>query len=182
MKSGSHNRVLLQWCVALALSAAVGGVSAADVTVGDPAPNFTLEGTDGKTYNLADFKGKQTVILAWYPKAYTSGCTIECKSLAEHGDLIKAYDVTYFMASVDPLDKNKAFAQQENANFPMLSDEDKKVADAYGVLNPASGTARRWWFFIGPDGKILHIETASHTADAGQFLAAKLEELKVKKK
>ena len=85
------------------------------------------------------------------------------------------------MASVDPLDKNKAFAEQEHANFPMLSDEDKKVADAYGVLGPR-GTANRWWFFIGPDGKILHIETASHTADAGTFLAAKLEELKVKKK
>ena len=85
------------------------------------------------------------------------------------------------MASVDPLDKNKAFAEQEHATFPMLSDEDKKVADAYGVLSP-SGTARRWWFFIGPDGKILHIETASHTRDAGDFLAAKLEELKVKKK
>lgn len=85
------------------------------------------------------------------------------------------------MASVDPLEKNKAFAKQEEANFPMLSDEDKKVADAYGVLGP-SGTARRWWFFIGPDGKILHIETASHTADAGTFLAAKLEELKVKKR
>jgi peroxiredoxin Q/BCP len=86
------------------------------------------------------------------------------------------------MASVDPIEKNKAFAKQEEADFTMLSDEDKKVAEAYGVLNPASGTARRWWFFIGPDGKILHIETASHTKDAGDFLAAKLEELKVKKK
>jgi peroxiredoxin Q/BCP len=85
------------------------------------------------------------------------------------------------MASVDPLDKNKAFAEQEHADFPMLSDEDKKVADAYGVLSPR-GTANRWWFFIGPDGKILHIETASHTADAGTFLASKLEELHVKKK
>jgi peroxiredoxin Q/BCP len=85
------------------------------------------------------------------------------------------------MASTDPIAKNKEFAEKEQANFTMLSDEDKKVADAYGVLNPNSGLARRW-FFIGPDGKILHIETASHTADAGQFLAAKLEELKVKKR
>jgi peroxiredoxin Q/BCP len=86
------------------------------------------------------------------------------------------------MASTDPIAKNKEFADKEQANFTMLSDEDKKVADAYGVLNPNSGLARRWWFFIGPDGKILHIETASHTADAGQFLAAKLEELKIKKR
>jgi peroxiredoxin Q/BCP len=85
------------------------------------------------------------------------------------------------MASVDPLQRNKEFAEKEQANFPMLSDEDKKVADAYGVLN-ARGTAMRWWFFIGPDGKIMHIETASHTKDAGQFLSGKLEELKVKKR
>ncbi len=85
------------------------------------------------------------------------------------------------MASVDPLEKNKAFAEQEQANFPILSDEGKTVAEVYGVLGSA-GTASRWWFFIGPDGRILHVETASHTRDAGDFLAAKLEELKVKKK
>jgi len=85
------------------------------------------------------------------------------------------------MASVDPLERNKQFAEKESANFPLLSDEDKKVAEAYGVLN-ARGTAMRWWFFIGTDGKILHIETANHTADAGEFLTKKLEELKVKKK
>jgi peroxiredoxin Q/BCP len=85
------------------------------------------------------------------------------------------------MVSVDPLDRNKAFAEQERANFPMLSDEDKQVAEAYGVLN-ARGIANRWMFFIGPDGRILHIETTSHTSDAGTFLAAKLEELKVRKK
>ena len=85
------------------------------------------------------------------------------------------------MASVDPIARNKEFAAKEQANFPMLSDEDKKVAEAYGVLGPR-GTAMRWWFFIGPDGKILHIETASHTADAGTFLTTKLEELKVKKR
>ena len=85
------------------------------------------------------------------------------------------------MVSVDPLQRNKDFAEKEQANFPLLSDEAKKVAEAYGVLN-ARGTASRWWFFIGPDGKILHIETANHTADAGEFLAAKLEALKVKKR
>src|SRR4029450_13689674 len=87
---------------------------AVELKVGDPAPDFTLQASDGKTYKLSDFKGKQAVVLAWFPKAYTSGCTIECKSLAEHGDLIQKYDVTYFMASVDPLDGaqgNKAFAE-----------------------------------------------------------------------
>lgn len=85
------------------------------------------------------------------------------------------------MVSVDPLEKNKQFAEQEKANFPMLSDEDKKVAQAYGVLG-TTGMARRWWFFIGPDGTLLHVEKGSHTADAGEFLSAKLAELGVKKK
>ena len=60
-----------------------------ELKVGDRAPDFTLQASDGKTYKLSDFKGKKAVVLAWFPKAYTSGCTIECKSLAEHGDMIK---------------------------------------------------------------------------------------------
>ena len=85
------------------------------------------------------------------------------------------------MVSVDDIETNKKFAEQEQANFPMLSDADKTIATAYGVLGP-SGTARRWMFFIGPDGKIVHVETVGHTADAGDFLSKKLDELKVKKK
>ena len=87
-------------------------------------------------------------MLAWFPKALTSGCTIECKSLAEHGDMIRAYKVTYFMASVDPLEKNVEFAkatsvklgertvEKKEADFPILSDPTKATATAYGVLAP----------------------------------------------
>lgn len=103
--------------------------------------------------------------------------------------MIKSYDLAYFMVSVDKPEDNKAFADQEQANFPMLSDPGTKVADAYGVLPPVNPArpdapryARRWMFFIGPDGKILHIETQGHTSDAGTFLAAKLAELGVKKR
>ena len=68
-------------------------VAAGELKVGDPAPDFKLPATDGKTYKLSDFKGKQAVVVAWFPKAFTQGCTIECKSLAEHGDMIKKYNV-----------------------------------------------------------------------------------------
>src|SRR6478735_11617487 len=71
--------------------------------VGDMAPDFSLPASDGKTYKLSDYKGKQAVVIAWFPKAFTQGCTIECKSLAANGEKIKKYDATYFMASVDPL-------------------------------------------------------------------------------
>jgi peroxiredoxin len=73
-------------------------------------------------------------VLAWFPKAYTRGWTLECKSLDEHGDLIKRYDVTYFVISVDPLDKNKGFAERRHADFPLLSDPTKKTADAAKAL------------------------------------------------
>src|SRR5215203_6370476 len=82
---------------------------APELKVGDQAPDFSLQASDGKTYKLSDYKGKKAVVLAWFPKAYTSGCTIECKSLAENGHLIRKYNVEYFMASVDPLSDNKGF-------------------------------------------------------------------------
>ncbi len=153
---------------------------AVELKVGDMAPDFSLPGTDGKTHTLAAYKGK-AVVIAWYPAAFTSGCTAECKSFAENGPVLKQFDVAYFMASVDTPEKNKQFADQEKADFPLLSDPDKKVATAYGVLN-ARGTAMRWTFYIGPDGKILFIEKKVNAQTAGADLAAKLTELGIKKK
>ncbi len=157
--------------------------SAADLKVGDQAPNFTLKASDGKTYKLADFKGKQAVVLAWFPAAFTSGCTIECKSLAEHGDMIKKYDVTYFMASVDALEGEKgniAFAKEHKADFPLLSDPAKETATAYGVLGQR-GVANRWTFYIDKSGAITYIDkdVNAHLATSAEYMAAKLGELKV---
>lgn len=156
-------------------------ISASALEVGDPAPDFTLQGSDGKTYTLSDFRGKQAVVLAWFPKAYTRGCTIECKSLAENGDLIRAYDVTYFMASVDDLEDNKGFAEETNADFPLLSDPDKTVAKAYDVLH-LLGFAKRETFYIGIDGKILKIDTDVEPATSAEDMAATLGELGVAKR
>src|SRR5689334_1610890 len=152
------------------------------LNVGDKAPDFTLPGTDGKTHKLSDYKGKE-VVLAWYPAALTSGCTAECKSITANKETITKFNVAYFMASVDTQEKNKQFADQEQANFPMLSDTDKKVATAYGVLG-SSGLANRWTFYIAPDGKIQFIDKNVNptVATAGEVLAKKLDELGVKKK
>jgi peroxiredoxin Q/BCP len=152
----------------------------AELKVGDPAPNFTLQAGDGKTYTLSDFAGKKAVVIAWFPAAFTQGCTIECKSLAEHGDMIKKYDVAYFMASVDPLEKNTDFAKAQHADFPLLSDPTKKTAAEYGVLS-ARGVANRWTFYIGKDGKILAIDKAVKPATSAEDLAAKLGDLGVAK-
>jgi thioredoxin-dependent peroxiredoxin len=158
----------------------------AELKVGDPAPNFSLKGTDGKTYTLASFKGKQAVVLAWFPKAFTAGCTIECKSLAENGHLIRKYDVTYFMASVDALEGekgNEAFAKEYKADFPLLSDPTKETAKAYGVLSER-GFANRWTFYIGKDGTIQAIDkdVATRLATSAQDMAAKLGDLKTASK
>jgi thioredoxin-dependent peroxiredoxin len=170
--------VLMAACFTMAAAAAFAQSPAPELKVGDPAPNFSLEASDGKTYTLSDFKGDQVVVLAWFPKAFTRGCTVECKSLAEHGDLIKKYDVTYFMASVDSVADNKGFAEQQHADFPLLSDPTKDTAQAYGVLGP-SGTANRWTFYVGKDGRILAIDKAVKPATSAEDMAAKLGELSV---
>jgi peroxiredoxin Q/BCP len=154
---------------------------AVELKVGDTAPDFTLPGTDGKTHKLSDYRGKKAVVVAWFPKAFTQGCTIECKSLAANGDKIRKYDVAYFMASVDPLEGpqgNKAFAASEKADFPMLSDENKSVAASYGVLN-ARGFTNRWTFYIDKNGKIAAVDKAVQPATSAEDMVAKLGELKV---
>jgi peroxiredoxin Q/BCP len=159
--------------------------SAVDLAVGDKAPDFTLPASDGKTYSLSDFKGKKAVVVAWYPKAFTTGCTLECKSLAANGEKMRKYEAAYFMASVDPVEGekgNKAFAASEKADFPILSDEDKSVAAAYGVLMPERGVATRWTFYIDKEGKIAAIDKAVKPATAAEDMMARLDELKVPKK
>jgi len=168
----------------LALAGAAKAADMVDLKVGDPAPDFTLQASDGHTYMLSSFKGKQAVVLAWFPKAFTQGCTIECKSLAEHGDLIKKYDVTYFMASVDPIEGekgNKAFAEAHSADFPLLGDPTKGTAKGYGVLNEERGFANRWTFYIGKDGRIAYVDkdVNAHLATSAEYMATKLGELKV---
>ncbi|MEH6592829.1 MAG: redoxin domain-containing protein [Halioglobus sp.] len=144
--------------------------------VGDMAPTFKLEASDGNTYDLAFFKGKRAVVIAWFPKAYTSGCTVECKSLASNGHLIRKYDVAYFMASVDELADNIGFAEETGADFPLLSDPSKAVAEAYGVLQ-SKGYAARRTFYIGIDGRILKIDNAVNPATSAEDMGRNLKAL-----
>jgi peroxiredoxin Q/BCP len=96
--------------------------------------------------------------------------------------MIREFDVVYFAASVDDADTNRRFAESLDANYPILSDPEKTVSAAYGVLNPERGTANRWTFYIGTDGKLLFIDRNVNVRTAGQDLAAKLGELGVAKK
>ncbi len=181
--------VLIGFALALAMPS-VRAQAPVELKVGDMAPDFSLQASDGKTYKLTDFRGKKAVVVAWFPKAMTQGCTIECKSLAENGHLLKNYQMSYFMASVDPLEDNVKFAkatsvtlgervvEKKEADFPILSDPTKQTATAYGVLNER-GMANRWTFYIGKDGKILAIDKAVRPATSAEDMAAKLKELGV---
>lgn len=171
-------RSALMMVALLGMAASAWAQTPGELKVGDVAPDFSLQGSDGQTYKLSDFKGKQAVVLAWFPKAFTQGCTIECKSLAENGDLLKKYNVKYFMASVDPVEENTKFGAEQKADFPLLSDPTKKTAEAYGVLN-GRPVASRWTFYIGKDGKVLAIDKAVKPATSAEDMAAKLGELQV---
>jgi thioredoxin-dependent peroxiredoxin len=164
---------------ALGLALALGAVGAwaAEPKVGDKAPPFSLEGTDGKTYSLDQFKGKKGVVIAWFPKADTPGCTLECKSLKENGDALRPLNIAYFTASVDKPVDNKKFAVKLALDYPILSDPDKSVAEAYGVVHPGRPVAERWTFYIDKEGVIKGIDKKINTRKAGEDVAAKAKEL-----
>lgn len=176
-------RHCVSWLATLSLIlASFTAAGAAEVKPGDKAPDFSLPGSDGKTYSLADFKGKKTVVIAWFPKAFTGGCTKECQSMRNDGKELRKYQVAYFTASVDEPQKNKEFAESLGLDFPILSDPDKKVAEEYGVLRPDGNVTNRWTFYIGKDGKVLHVDKEVKAAEHGKDIAKKLDELSVEKK
>jgi peroxiredoxin Q/BCP len=161
---------------------AVSWMTAAELKVGDEAPDFSLAGSDGNAHKLADYRGKQAVVLAWFPKAFTPGCTSECKAFAEGGEKLRQFDIAYFTVSVDDSEQNKEFAKSVSADYPILSDPEGKTARAYGVTDAVKKWASRWTFIIGKDGKILYIDKKVAPASHADDIVKKLEELGVAKK
>jgi len=155
--------------------------SAVALEVGQRAPDFKLQGSDGKTYALADFAGKRGFVLAWFPKAFTSGCTAELEDLRDNAAAIAAYDAAVFMVSLDPPQQNAEFAKSVDAKQVLLSDEDGSVASAFGVGGLGS-YAKRWTFYVDKDGVLRAIDTEVATDTAGQDIARKLGELGFPKK
>jgi peroxiredoxin Q/BCP len=159
-------------------------VARAEPKVGDPAPAFSLQGSDGKTYSLDQFKGKSVVVLAWFPKAFTGGCTKECKAMRAQGKAIREFQAAYFTASTDTPELNKKFAESLELDYPILSDPQKSTAQAYGVVHEGRPVPERWTFYIGKDGIIKAIDKGvqQRTESAGSDIAAKLKELNVEAK
>ena len=158
------------------MAAGRGGSGDGELKVGDVAPDFELPGSDGRTYRLKEIlDGGQGVVIAWFPKAFTGGCTVECQSLGASGDDLRRFNMRYFAASVDTAEMNARFAQSLGVDYPILSDPGKTVARAYGVLG-ASGYASRWTFYIGGDGRILAIDKKVRPSSHGRDIVAQLTE------
>lgn len=147
------------------------------LTVGQKAPDFTLFSSDKKEVSLADFAGKNVVLL-FFPMAFTSVCTTE---LCEMRDTLSTYtdlNAEVLAISVDSpftLDKFKA---EQNLPFPLLSDFNKEVSTAYGALYKTfafgmRGVSKRAAFVIGPDGTIRYAEVLDNAGNVPDFEAVK---------
>lgn len=140
--------------------------------VGDTAPDFTLPATTGDKVTLSSFRGKQSVVLAFFPAAFTGGCTKEMQTYQLGIDKFKGTDAAVFGISEDNTPSQKEFANKLGLTFPLLSDfATRKVAEEYGVLVPGYGVANRVTFVVDKEGKISYIEAgkdAVATLGAGE--------------
>ncbi|MCX8056606.1 MAG: thioredoxin-dependent thiol peroxidase [Ignavibacteria bacterium] len=124
--------------------------------VGDKAPDFKLPDADGKFYSLSDYIGKKPVVIYFYPKADTPGCTKQACGIRDEWSDFEKNGIQVLGISVDSKESLKKFREKYNLNFPLLSDEKKEVSKAYGVLN-LLGFASRVTFIVDKQGKIVHI-------------------------
>ncbi len=130
--------------------------------VGDTAPLFTGQDQYGKTVKLADLIGKKIVLLYFYPKAFTPGCTKEACGFRDRMGELQKDNVEIIGVSYDTVARQKAFTDKYNLNFPLIGDPDGKIVDLYGVRIDHLDMAHRVSFLIGLDGKIAHVTDASN--------------------
>ena len=169
--------------IALALGLAAGmSALAADAPampkVGDKAP--LVEGKDqtDKTWALAHDVGKKVVLLYFYPKDDTPGCTKEACGFRDSIEALKAQNVEVVGVSFDSGDSHQKFIAKYNLNFPLIADTDGKIADAYGVRMNGRKMANRVSFLIGLDGKIAHVTNSPDAEKHLTEMKAAAEKLK----
>jgi peroxiredoxin Q/BCP len=125
----------------------------AKLNVGDPAPGFELPGTGDKTYRLSDYRGRK-VILAFYPGDFTAVCTKQFCSYRDQSDKLDGLGADVLGISPQSVDSHERFTEEKRLNVPLLADEDKAVARAYGVL--AGPIVRRAIFVVDEEGIVRH--------------------------
>jgi peroxiredoxin Q/BCP len=151
------------------------------IEVGEKAPQFTLPNQDGEEVALADFSGR-TVVLYFYPKADTPGCTTQACSIRDRAAEYDAAGAVVVGVSPDPVAAVKKFHGKQSLNFTLLADEDHAVCERYGVWIEKSRYGRTYWgaaratFIIDGDGTVVHVipkaSPKTHDDDVLEALAA----------
>ncbi|BAZ88197.1 MULTISPECIES: peroxiredoxin [Dolichospermum] len=141
------------------------------LTVGTDAPAFTTTDTNGNTVSLSDFKGK-TVVLYFYPKDDTPGCTKQACSFRDAQSEYTSKGIVVLGVSADGEADHQAFTQKYNLNFPLLADTNKSIIAAYDV--DGGGYAKRVTYIIDGDGKIIDVDASVNTSTQASDVLAKL--------
>ena len=143
--------------------------------IGNMAPAFTLVNQDNTKVSLKDFRGEKNVVLYFYPKAMTPGCTVQACGIRDKKRSFSSAGTVVLGVSPDPAARLGKFREKESLNFDLLADEDHKIAEKYGVWALKKNYGREYWgivrttFIIGKDGKLKHVmdevKTKSHHDD-----------------
>lgn len=143
--------------------------------VGNKAPAFTLLNQDGEKIRLSSFAGEKNVVVYFYPKAMTPGCTVQACGLRDSKKELEEHGAVVFGISPDPVPRLGKFIEKQSLNFDLLSDEDHAIAEKYGVWGLKKFMGRefmgilRTTFIVGVDGKIKHVfdkvKTKTHHDD-----------------
>ena len=171
--------LLLLFCVAVVL-APVLLLSAAHPETGSQAPQFTLKSQDGTPVSLSDFRGKW-VVLYFYPKDFTSGCTVEAHNFQRDLAEYEKHNAVIVGVSVDDANSHKQFCVKEGLSFKLLADTEHHVSDEYGTLSHMTFThASRNTFLIAPDGRVARVFDDVKPAEHSAEVLAALRELEKK--
>jgi peroxiredoxin Q/BCP len=152
--------LILALFVVVALCFFATTASAAMPKVGDIAPLIQGQDQDGKTVKLTDFIGKKVVLLYFYPKDFTGGCTKEACGLRDRMGELETNNVVVIGVSHDSVESHKKFAEEYKLNFMLLADPDDVIIKAYDAKMPLMSMSKRVSFLIGLDGKIIHVTDA----------------------
>ena len=153
------------------------GQSDMKIKVGEKAPDFTLQDAYGKSYQLSSYKGKSPVIVYFYPKAGTSGCTKEACGIRDDWSKFKQNNIPVLGISTDDKPAIKKFIDDYNLNFPLLSDKDKKVSKEYGVVG-MFGMDKRITFIVDKNSKIADVMEVKDIANHSKTVLEKAIALK----
>ncbi len=153
----------------------------ATLTAGTPAPDFALQDQNGQTVRLSDFRGRW-VVLYFYPKDMTPGCTQEACSFRDSYNDYQAHNIAVLGVSADDTESHRKFAQKYELPFPLLADTDHQVSEAYGAWRQKHLYGKSFWgvdritYVIDPEGKVYHVYSKVKPASHGDEVLALIQQ------